>query len=63
MTDSDISKLRNDTLDAAEDAMLGAFADMDRIYLFTSGFDDRIIRARDAIRALKDKLKNDLPKS
>lgn len=43
----------NDALEKAEDAMLGVFADMDRAYLFTSGFDSRIIDARDAIRSLK----------
>lgn len=44
---------RNAVLEEAEDAMLSVFADMDRAYLFTSGFDSRIIAARDAIRALK----------
>jgi hypothetical protein len=44
---------RNEILEEAEDAMLAVFGDMDRIYLFTSGFDSRIIEARDAIRALK----------
>ena len=44
---------RDAVLEEAEDAMLGAFADMDATYLFTTGFDSRIIEARDAIRALK----------
>ena len=49
MTDQE----RNGVLEEAEDAMLGAFADMNAVYLFTTGFDYRIISARDAIRALK----------
>mgnify|MGYP001605980810 CR=1 FL=1 len=44
---------RNALLEEAENAMLDAFADMDRAYLFTTGFDYRIIEARDAIRALR----------
>lgn len=44
---------RNAVLEEAEDAMLGAFADMMPSFLFTTGFDSRIIAARDAIRALK----------
>lgn len=49
MTDEE----RNALLEQAEDAMLGAFAGMSSVYLFTSGFDNRIIDARDAIRALR----------
>lgn len=49
MTDEE----RNAVLEEAEEAMLGEFADMSSAYLFTSGFDYRIIAARDAIRALK----------
>ena len=33
--------------------MLKVFSEMNHVYLFTSGFDSRIIEARDAIRALK----------
>ena len=44
---------RNAVLEDAEHAMIGVFADMDRGYLFTSGFINRIMDARDAIRALK----------
>ena len=44
---------RNALLEEAEDAMLWAFADMSSAYLFTTGFDYRIIAARDAIRALR----------
>jgi hypothetical protein len=40
-------------LEEAEDAMLGVFSEMSHTYLFTTGFDSRIIEARDAIRALK----------
>ena len=46
-------KERNDLLEEAEDAMLAVFSDMDKVDLFTSGFDSRIIAARDSIRALK----------
>ena len=49
MTDEE----RNAVLEEAEDAMLMAFVDMNEAYLFTTGFDSRIIAARDAIRALK----------
>ena len=52
---AELATAHNDALEKAEDAMLEVFADMDRAYLFTSGFDNRIIDARDAIRALKDK--------
>ncbi len=44
---------RNAVLEEAEDAMLAVFEEMNRAYLFTSGFDTRIIQARDAIRALR----------
>ena len=44
---------RNAVLEEAENAMLGVFENMNSAYLFTSGFDSRIIEARDAIRALK----------
>ena len=44
---------RNAVLEEAEDAMLAVFEEMNHVYLFTSGFDSRIIQARDAIRALK----------
>lgn len=49
------STVEQETIERCEDAMLGAFSDMSMAYLFTSGFDNRIIKARDAIRALKDK--------
>ena len=55
MTDEE----RNAVLEEAEDAMLAVFENMNRVYLFTSGFDSRIIDARDAIRALKRTEKND----
>ena len=48
-----VADSRNATLEEAEDAMLGVFSEMDMAYLFTSGFDYRIISARNAIRALK----------
>lgn len=54
-----IKEARDKALEEAEDAMLGAFASMDRAYLFTSGFDSRIIDARDAIRALKSRANSD----
>jgi hypothetical protein len=44
---------RDAILEEAEDAMLAVFSDMSMAYLFTSGFDSRIMKARDAIRALR----------
>ncbi len=50
---AELAACRNAALEDAEDAMLGVFAGINQAYLFTSGFDNRIIDARDAIRALK----------
>ena len=41
--------------------MLGVFSEMNQVYLLTSGFDSRIIQARDAIRALKREFDIDQP--
>jgi hypothetical protein len=50
---------RNAVLEEAEDAMLEVFECMNPVYLFTTGFDYRILKARDAIRALKRGEKGD----